>query len=106
MLFHNDIQTVKFKLLLFKLTGRPESNLARTASLEAWPLGNTLMLLMKPPAAQGGNTLSFPHSGITKVGTASLIRLRSCCHLGASKVSPRRFIPAGAAFRRSTADRT
>jgi hypothetical protein len=78
MLFHNDIQTVKFKLLLFKLTGRPELNLARTASLEAWPLGNILMLLMKPPTAQGGNALSFPHSGITKVGNRLSLLLLAC----------------------------
>jgi hypothetical protein len=69
MLFENDIQTVMFKVSLFKLTRRPELNLARTASLEAWPLGNILMLLMKPPTAQGGNALSFPHCGITKVGS-------------------------------------
>jgi hypothetical protein len=61
MLFENDIQTVMFKVSLFKLTWRPELNWARTASLEAWPFGNILMLLMKPPTAQGGNALSFPH---------------------------------------------
>ena len=54
MLFENDIQTAMFKVSLFKLTRRPELNLARTASLEAWPSGNILMLLMKRLAAQGG----------------------------------------------------
>src|SRR6267378_1894073 len=57
-----------FKLSMFKLSWRPESCLARTASLEAWPLGTSLMLLMKRATAQGGNALSFPHLGITKVG--------------------------------------
>src|ERR1700719_1341281 len=57
-----------FKLSMFKLSWRLESCLARTASLEAGPLGTPLMLLMKRPTAQGGNALSFPHLGITKVG--------------------------------------
>jgi hypothetical protein len=103
MLFHNDIQTVKFKLLLFKLTGRPELNLARTASLEAWPLGNILMLLMKPPAAQGGNTLSFPHSGITKVGHRPLSLQLECRGI---ELCLDDSTPPGLKFRRSKADRT
>src|SRR5467141_1726824 len=57
-----------FKLSMFKLSWRLESCLARTASLEAGPLGTSLMLLMKRATAQGGNALSFPHLGITKVG--------------------------------------
>ena len=64
MLFEN----FYLKLSMFKLSWRLESCLARTASLEAGPLGTPLMLLMKWPTAQGGNALSFPHSGITKVG--------------------------------------
>src|ERR1700674_1314417 len=57
-----------FKLSMFKLSWRLESCLARTASLEAWPLGTSLMLLMKWPTTQGVNAFSFPHLGITKVG--------------------------------------
>ena len=32
-------------------------------------IGNILMLLIKPPTAQGGSAISFPHLGITKVVT-------------------------------------
>jgi hypothetical protein len=55
----------RFKLSLFKLGAR-SLNLARTASLEAWPYGNILMLLMKPLTAQVGSDLSFPHQCITE----------------------------------------
>src|SRR5713226_750797 len=48
-----------FKLSMFKLSWRLESCLARTASLEAGPLGTPLMLLMKRPTAQGGMPLVF-----------------------------------------------
>jgi hypothetical protein len=57
---------------------RLEFYLARTASLEAWPFGNTLMLLMKPPTAQGGSAFSFPHPGITKVGHGPSLVRRYC----------------------------
>jgi hypothetical protein len=57
-----------FKLFQF---WAPGVLLARTASLEAWPLGTILMLLMKPPTAQGGSTLSFPHSPLYQNGTST-----------------------------------
>jgi hypothetical protein len=44
--------------VLFGANGQPGSR----------AIGNILMLLMKWPTAQGGNALSFPHLGITKVG--------------------------------------
>ena len=40
-------------------------------------IGNILMLLMKPPAAQGGNAFSFPHGDITKVGGRHLFPLKA-----------------------------
>jgi len=51
---------------MFKLL-RPESCLALTASLEAWPFGNILMLLMNRLNAQGGSALSFPHRTLPKL---------------------------------------
>jgi hypothetical protein len=35
-------------------------------------IGNILMLLMKPPTAQGENAFSFPHPDVTKVGAQLL----------------------------------
>jgi hypothetical protein len=74
----------------FKLR-RPEFYLAQTASLEAWPFGNTLMLLMKPPTAQGGSALSFPHQGITKVAD----RTHAVPLPGSIRGEPGRFLPGG-----------
>src|SRR6202790_4299189 len=47
--------------VLFGANGQPGSR----------AIGNILMLLMKWTTAQGGNALSFPHLGITKVARAS-----------------------------------
>lgn len=51
-------------------TRRLEFYLAQTARLEAWPLGTPLMVLVKLPAAQGGNAQVF-HIHVTKVGLSA-----------------------------------
>jgi hypothetical protein len=62
MLFENDIQTIDIQMSGSNYqvqTRRLESYLAQTARLEAWPLGTSLMLLVKPPNAQEGNAQVF-----------------------------------------------
>ena len=49
------------KLSLFKQA--PGVLLGANGQPGSMAIGNTLMLLMKPPAAQGGCALSFPHPG-------------------------------------------
>src|ERR1035441_7376892 len=56
MLFENDVQTILAPGVLFGANGQPGS----------MAIGNTLMLLMKPPTAQGGVHLSFPHLALPK----------------------------------------
>jgi len=53
---------------MFKLSWRLESCFGANGQPGSRAIGNILMLLMKWPTAQGGNALSFPHLGITKVG--------------------------------------
>jgi hypothetical protein len=55
-----------FKLSLFKLTGRLEFLLGANGQPGSMAIGNTLMLLMKPPNTQGGMPLSFPHRALPK----------------------------------------
>jgi hypothetical protein len=81
MRFDNDAQTLEFQNVAvqslfsrFK-TRRPEFYLARTASLEAWPFGNILMVLVKPPNAQAENAAVF-HIEITKVSQNPLSAAR------------------------------
>lgn len=52
---------------MFKLSRRLEFLLGANGQPGSMAIGNTLMLLMKPPTAQGGSAFSFPHLGITKV---------------------------------------
>jgi hypothetical protein len=53
MLFENDVSNYLGAWSFIGANGQ----------LGGMAIGNTLMLLMKPPTAQGGATLSFPHPG-------------------------------------------
>src|ERR1700691_1187541 len=83
MLIRNDVFKLSMlKLSLFKLSRRLRVLLGANGQPGSMAIGNILMLLIKPPTAQGGNAFSFPHPGITKVGPplAKLLeRLESAC---------------------------
>jgi hypothetical protein len=61
MLFENDAQTIDVQTVVVQ-TGA-WSLLGANGQPGSMAIGNTLMLLMKPPTAQGGSALSFPHPG-------------------------------------------
>jgi hypothetical protein len=73
--FENDAKAADIKLTLFNCRYStilaPGLLLGANSQPGSMAIGNTLMLLMKPATAQGGNTPKFSTQRITKVRQAS-----------------------------------